>query len=249
MDVPANYRPIAGSTRRPKPGARRLSAADPDERLSISIYVRERPDTPPLPDQEHWAATPPGRRTFLTRDELARQHGADPGDLDRVAAFVQEHGLQVTRTDVARGVVLAEGTVAQVSTAFATDLARYEVGETTYRGRDGEIHIPAELIGIIVGVFGLDNRQVVKRNFTPTVAQVTALYDFPTNTAAGQTIGILEFGGGFVLDSTTKRPSDVDLFFNGLGLTPPSVTAVSVDGVTNSLAGSVTNFFDQDYDV
>jgi len=58
--------------------------------------------------------------------------------------------------------------------------------------------------------------------------QVAALYDFPTSVnGAGETIGILELGGGY-------QTSDIQTYFSGLGLTPPTVVAVSVDGGTNS---------------
>ena len=65
-----------------------------------------------------------------------------------------------------------------------------------------------------------------QQSYTPP--QVAHIYSFPTDVnGAGETIGILEFGGGF----TT---SDIQTYFQQLGLTAPSVTAVSVDGGTNS---------------
>jgi kumamolisin len=58
--------------------------------------------------------------------------------------------------------------------------------------------------------------------------QVAQLYNFPAGVnGAGQTIGILELGGGY-------NPSDLSTYFAGLGITEPRVTAVSVDGATNS---------------
>jgi kumamolisin len=58
--------------------------------------------------------------------------------------------------------------------------------------------------------------------------QVAQLYNFPTGvTGAGQTIGILELGGGY-------NASDLSSYFSGLGITEPKVTAVSVDGAANS---------------
>jgi kumamolisin len=59
---------------------------------------------------------------------------------------------------------------------------------------------------------------------------VAQLYNFPAGlTGDGECIGILEFGGGY----TT---SDLDTYFQGLGIATPSITAVSVDGVTNQPA-------------
>jgi kumamolisin len=59
---------------------------------------------------------------------------------------------------------------------------------------------------------------------------VAQLYNFPTGLdGAGQCIGILEFGGGFSTD-------DLNTYFQQLSLSTPSVTAVSVDGVTNQPA-------------
>jgi kumamolisin len=59
---------------------------------------------------------------------------------------------------------------------------------------------------------------------------VAALYNYPSGTGAGQTIGIVELGGGF-------SSQDLTAYFGNLGLATPSVTAVSVDGATNSPTG------------
>ena len=54
------------------------------------------------------------------------------------------------------------------------------------------------------------------------------LYQFPQGaTAAGQTIGIIELGGGY-------RAADLTAYFKGLGQKAPKVTAVSVDKGKNS---------------
>jgi len=62
-------------------------------------------------------------------------------------------------------------------------------------------------------------------SYTPP--QVATLYQFPAGTdGTGQTIAIIELGGGF-------GSSDLDPYFAGLGLSVPSVTAASVDGAVN----------------
>jgi kumamolisin len=104
------------------------------------------------------------------------------------------------------------------------------------------------LESIIVSVHGLDNRPQAQAHFriapkqpysaqagpndsssvSYTAPQVGELYDFPSSaTGQGQTIGIIELGGGYT-------QSDLDTYFSGLGISPaPTVTAVSVDGATN----------------
>ncbi|GGA64725.1 kumamolisin [Edaphobacter acidisoli] len=63
-------------------------------------------------------------------------------------------------------------------------------------------------------------------SYTPP--QIAQLYQFPANaTAKGQTIGIIELGGGY-------RTTDLASYFKSLGQTTPKVTAVSVDGGKNS---------------
>jgi kumamolisin len=127
----------------------------------------------------------------------------------------------------------------------------------TYRIREGNITLPASLSGNIQAVLGLDNRPQAQPHFriagqqgnltariaqaggfaTPhaaeantsyTPVQISQLYQFPANaSAAGQTIGILELGGGY-------RTADLTAYFKSLGLKSPKVTAVSVDGAKNS---------------
>jgi kumamolisin len=61
-----------------------------------------------------------------------------------------------------------------------------------------------------------------------TAPQVASLYNFPAGTdGTGQTIAIIELGGGYT-------QSDLDMYFSGLGLATPSVTAVGVGGGSNS---------------
>ncbi len=113
---------------------------------------------------------------------------------------------------------------------------RYQAanGGGEYRGRSGGLTIPAELGDVVTGVFGMDDRPQARTrlrrhaqadpaaSFTPV--QVAQAYAFPSGTTGnGQTVGIVELGGGF-------DTSDLTTYFQGLGLSAPSVTAVSVDG-------------------
>jgi kumamolisin len=57
---------------------------------------------------------------------------------------------------------------------------------------------------------------------------VAKAYDYPTAAnGAGQCIALIELGGGF-------EESDIETYFGQLGITPPTVVAVPVDGGANS---------------
>ena len=233
-EVPSTYQRIEGTNRSPMPGATRVGDADPAERASVSIRIRRRAGAPPLGDFSQ-SAQPPAR---LTHEEFAATYGADPADIERVKAFASEHGLTVEQTSIPRRTVVLAGTVAQLSGAFAVELGRYQAGETSYRGREGYVRLPADLVPIVEGVFGLDNRPQARPLFraaataqavTPlTPPEVARLYNFPTGiNTAGQCIGLLEFSAGY-------QPADITAWFTGLGLTPPTLVDVGVDGATNS---------------
>jgi kumamolisin len=71
--------------------------------------------------------------------------------------------------------------------------------------------------------------QATPQSFTP--AQVGAAYNFPTDaTGKGQTIALIELGGGY-------RAADLKKYFNQVGA-KPKVSAVSVHGATNQPTGN-----------
>jgi hypothetical protein len=244
--VPDTYERLQGSERPPSRTARRIGPANLAQNISVTVVLRRRPDGPPLPDPEFFLTTPPAQRPRMSADEFAASFGASQEDIEKVTQFALEHGLTVVETHPARRTVVVTGTVAQMREAFAVNLATYEhevvrkVGESpyteSYRGREGFIHVPAELAEIIVGVFGLDDRRITKRNSddppnttalsTATIAQ---LYNFPTNSAAGQTIGIFSEAG--------YMPADISSSFGG---NPPTVTDVTVDASNDGSADAET---------
>jgi len=262
MPVPEGFVPLKGSESGQARDARMVGSAELAVALSVTINVRRRPDGPPLPDFDYWAATPLDERTYVSREEFAELYGASPEDLETVAAFARRHGLTVIEANAARRTVLVSGTVAQMNEAFGVTLAYFETPSETYRGISGSVHVPRALAPLVESVLGLDNRRIAVHNASVsgldafgqlggagqagasplTPVQVAGLYNFPTTTAKGRTIGIIELGGGYAL-------SDVQAFFNGLGLTSPPLADVGVDGAGNAPAGSVTNVTVEDPDI
>jgi kumamolisin len=92
------------------------------------------------------------------RRRLAEEAGADQADVDAVVHYATSAGMRVLETDLATRRVVLEATVAQASAAFGVSLGTYEAAGLTYRGREGDVHLPADLAPIVEAVLGLDNR-------------------------------------------------------------------------------------------
>jgi hypothetical protein len=233
-NIPENYRRLEGSERRPKPGARLVGPANPKEKLNVIICVRRHLGAPPIPDQEYWSRTPPGKRIFLSHEEFATKYGASQVDLDLVASFARSRGLTVVESSIAKRTVVVSGTVSQMTAVFAVTLGRYRSSTESYRGREGYVHVPNEIADVVEGVIGLDNRRVAYRDNDPSGAsllnppEVAGLYNFPTPAdATGQTVGIFEFGGGYA-------NSDIQTFMqNAFGPGTPTPTIVTASGTSN----------------
>ena len=233
---------LSGSEKQPLPDARIIAPAPPDERLEVTVRLRPRT---PLPDASSLLQPSRDPAPIFTRQAYNARYGADPKDIARVRRFASANHLTVVRASAPRRSVMLSGTVADFNKAFNVDLHTYEYPGGTYRGRVGAIQVPAVLAPVVEGVFGLDNRPVARRHFRigrSTARQsdgaqpfnppdVAKAYNYPPGVdGTGQTVGIIELGGGY-------RAQDLQTYIAGLGLRTPTVVPVSVDGATNSPSG------------
>ena len=244
--APHGYQRLKGSARRRSPSVEFLGVADPRETFTVTIVLRRRPDGAPIPNHDFFLNTPPHHRQRMPESEFAALYGASDEDIARITHFVTTHHLSVVQTHAARRTVIASGIVSSMETCFGVKLGHFErqiarhpnEPETeTYRGYHGSIHIPNDLVGIVVGVFGLDNRTIAVRNrvvhdcaddakdgFEPlTVPQVTKLYSFPgwPGCAYRQTIAIVSHGG--------YKTGDIEKYFEDLDLPAPTIKNVCVN--------------------
>lgn len=243
MATQSPHVPVSGSERAPLPNAHVVGPIAPTERLEVTIRVRPRVSLQAIATSAAMAARPPRERRYLSREEYAAAHGADPQDLAAIEAFARQHGLAVVESSSARRSVVLSGTAATLSAAFDVVLEQYEHPGGSYRGRTGSVHVPAELAPIVEGVFGLDDRPQFKPHFQVrqaggvaqphangmsfTPPQLARLYNFPTGLdGQGQCIAIIELGGGY-------RTADIRAYFTALGLPIPKVKAVLVDHAHN----------------
>lgn len=221
---------LKGSEKRLIPGSVEVGKPDPNQPIEITVVLRGR-DYP----------REPGRVRCIRREEFPDLYGPAPNHLAELRRFAAEHNLAVgSHTHGSRNIKLS-GTMANMEAAFGAQLTRYKVEGRNfqYRGREGELQIPEEIESFVIAVLGLDDRPQAKshhrvRKATPHAAapasynppQVAKLYDFPPGDGSGQTIGIIELGGGF-------SSADLQTYFSGLGVKAPNVTAVSIDNGTN----------------
>jgi kumamolisin len=214
--------PIPGSERT-APAQAAIGPCDPTEVATVTVYIRGSSDE--------------AAAGQVSRDEYAAAYGAAPDDVAAVRQFAEAHGLSAGTVDLARRSVEVTGRLDSLTTAFGTTLLLYrDPNGAEYRGREGPLSVPAELSGVVTGVFGLDGRPQGRSLFRPRAdarsaympPQVATAYTFPTElTGSGECIALIELGGGF-------RQTDLSAYFAQLGVTEPTVVAVPIDGGSNT---------------
>ena len=241
------YVPLPGSSKALLPHSRPAGPIDPAEVASITVRVRSVGNPKALEQMAYkLASTPLEKRQYLTHEALESQHGASKDDLDAVEHFAHQHDLMVVHRSAAERSVVLKGALGHLLSAFHADVRMYHHASGTYRGRKGELSLPEELGGIVTGVFGLDTRPRQRhsrrgRGATHSgpggangvaATEFAKRYNFPakqggtTLDGSGQTIAIIELGGGF-------RSGDLNVFFQEIGVPEPKVAAISVDHAGN----------------
>jgi len=219
------------SERKAPAGAQQVGSIPPQQLISVSVIVKRKT---PLA-----LAELKGKR--VSREEFDAKYAASEEDFATLRQFAHAHGLSVNdaASSLARRTLVLRGTAENLEKAFGVELHEYEGATKKYHSFTGAISLPESSAGVVEAVLGLDARPIAKPHIrflgpaqtasvTYSPVQVAELYNFPTGvTGAGQTIGIIELGGGY-------NTSDITAFFSGLGLTPPDVVSVSVDGAANA---------------
>jgi len=212
---------LPDSARTVREGAQNQGAFEGGLQVSVTVYVRRNPDAKPPFDVAEEARKPPGERRYLTADEAREVYGATTADIDAVRAFAASLGLDVVGVNPAARSIKLSGTADAVGRAFGVKLNRYSHGNVPYRSYEGPVSVPPELASVVEAVIGLDNRPLGRKHLrrAPTdfaisvedlaaeakppalpannyyPPQVAALYDFPSQSASGETVAVLAFNG------------------------------------------------------
>ena len=218
--------PVTGSERAPTPGHTRVGEVHLGADVDVTVYVRPRA---PLAWVDAESARAPQGRRLVAREDWADAHGAADADMTAVAHYAQDAGLTVISLDSARRAVRLRGSLRDAAAAFgATMEGRFQTvdGSGEYRARSGALpHSAHRAWGRRHGRVRdrrpaagpariCAGRRPAGRAPRYTPVQVAEAYDLPLGvTGKGETVGIVELGGGF----STDRPHHL---FQGPGPHP-----------------------------
>jgi kumamolisin len=192
--------PLAGSFRKHPANSVPVGAPTADEIIELKRVLRRR--QPEAGFTRLHAANKP-----LTREEHEALAGADPKDIESVEALISSRHLTVAWVHPHSRSIGVRGPLSRLAELFGASLEIRRTGTKLFRSRRGYLQVPSELDGIVTGVFGFDTRPFARasRKFrvqsnpegTFTPKQVAQAYHFPSATGKGETIALIELGGGF----------------------------------------------------
>jgi kumamolisin len=220
------------------PATGQVADIDPEATVDLSVMLKPGASLEP---QEHYRGHP------LSHAEYRQRHGTKQDVLSRLRGFARKYGLIVTFEDAGAHLVKLRGTYRQAMEAFQPEhLGIYEMEDgRRYVARTGHLVLPEEIAGDVVAVMGFDQRPVAKPHFRrhkkPTAAtsytpvQVASAYQFPSGLdGSGQTIGLIELGGGYA-------DADVAAYFSAVSVNRTgTLLSVGVDGSANAPDGSAS---------
>lgn len=180
-------------------------------------------------DRRHW-----------NREELRDESNIE--DFTNVNKWADENNLITFDSNIGARTVKVKGATKDVEKAFDIKFKDYTVKDgPNYRTFVGTVKLPS----FIHSVHGLDTRPIAKRHSSSANVKsvdVSKAYQFPSGTGSGQTVGIIELGGGFT-------SADLTSYWQLMGVTGPKVTAVGIDGAGNQPGGSADIEVDLDVEI
>jgi kumamolisin len=212
---------------------RYLGPHNADDTMEVTVVLRRRGAQP---EPARWPA-----KAAQSRTSFGERFGADSADVERMRHFAQAHDLQETDCQLHRRSMRLRGSASSLQKAFGVELGRYEMADGRQFTGCMDALQPSQTLGPhVIAVLGLDQRPIAKAHFrlarqqpsqSFTPLQVGQLYQYPDGTdGSGQTIALIELGGGYQSD-------DLSTYFSSLGLKTPSVVDVAVSGGSNQPGG------------
>lgn len=116
---------------------------------------------------------------WLTPDAFGKQFGPSDQDIASVESWLQANGFSVTKVNAGRQTIEISGNVAQLRSAFHTQIHKYLVNGETHYANATDPKIPAALAPVVGGFVSLNNFR--PKSYARVLGK--AQYDTQTHTA------------------------------------------------------------------
>jgi kumamolisin len=255
-----NYSVLAGTERALPSGVRVVGPANRATTVQVTFHLRPSRD-PSNEQLNAFVSRLIGQglseRAHLSREQYASTFGVSTEDVQKVKQFARQFGLKVVHdlvvartqsSNLAHRTVEVRGRIGDFNRALQTKVVEVRDAKGLHRTYTGALSVPEQVHGLIVNVLGLDNRPQVKPHFRPAHSlgsgsggndlphyfpnEVANVYRFPASvTGRGQTIALMEFGGG-------ARVRDLRKYFKLLGIKKPATRFIPVGPGRNAPTGN-----------
>ena len=133
---------------------------------------------------------------WLTPDAFGKQFGPSDQDIATVESWLTNHGFAVNKVNPGKQTIEFSGNVAQLRSAFHTQIHKYEVNGQMHYANASDPQIPAALSSVVGGFVSLNNFHPI--SYAKYLGK--AQYDPKTDKAVPQwTVGSSSTGYNFVL--------------------------------------------------
>ena len=153
-----NLQVLTGSTPGFVSQAKDLGAEDPGKQITVSVWLKRHNEAAfqELLRQQYTPGSPTYHQ-WLTTEQYAATFGPRSAEASVVGNFLKSHNLSVTKTDKYNQFVMAEGTVADVQSAFHVQIDRFNLNGKTYRANTSDAAIEGPAGALAMAVLGLDD--------------------------------------------------------------------------------------------
>jgi hypothetical protein len=135
-----------------------VSNATPMKRMMLLLQRSpEQQATLRLFMDEQLSNESPNFQSWLTPDQFGKLYGPSDADIQAVTSWLSSHGFTGARVNRGKTLIEFSGNVAQVRSAFHTEIHKFVVNGENRQANTGDPQIPAALTPVVAGIVSLHN--------------------------------------------------------------------------------------------
>ncbi len=185
----------------------------------------------------------PNYHKWLTPGQFGAQFGPSDQDIATVTTWLTGHGFNVTKVNPGKQTIEVSGNVAQLRSAFHTQIHKYAVNGESHFANSTDPQIPAALAPVVSGFVSLNNFRI--KSYAKPLGK--ASYNPQTDKAAPQwTIG----GGTVATDNFAIAPGDFavqydlnPLYAQGLNGNGQTIAIINESNINIDLVNQFRSLF------